>query len=135
MAREEWEDEEYEEETEEEEEEELDVADLITQEKRDLLMEMKTLDKKSPEYMVLAQRLADITECSQNEANAKKAEKEAAQSRYSWLLPTLFQTGGTIVGQVLGQVLNRGTVNDVLKHEDDGNILTTKATGFIQKPR
>ena len=135
MAREEWEDEE---EYGDEEEEEEDVLELINKEKRDILREMATLDRKSQEYMHLTQRLAEITECARNEAETLKEEKQADQidhSKYSWLLPTVFQTGGMVIGQVLGQVLNRGTVKDVLRHEDEGNILNTKATGFIQKPR
>lgn len=133
MAREEWDDdEEY------EDEEDEDILELIKAEKKEILKEMAKLDRKSEEYMVLAQRLADITECARNEAETVTEEKQADQidrSKYSWLLPTVFQTGGMIVGQVLGQVLNRGTVRDVLKYEDDGNIVSTKSTSFIQKPR
>lgn len=132
--KEEWEDEEYE----DEEEEDEDIQELIKAEKREILREMAKLPRTSQEYMVLAQRLADITECARNEAETIKEEKQADQidhSKYSWLLPTVFQTGGMVVGQVLGQVLNRKTVNDVVNYEKDGGIVTSKAGSFIQKPR
>ena len=131
-------DEEWEDEEEYEEDEDEDVIELIKSEKKEILREMAKLDRKSQEYMVLAQRLADITECARNEAETIREEKQADQidaSKYSWILPTVCQTFGTVVGQVAGQMLNRGTVRDVLKHEDEGNILTTKSTSFIQKPR
>ena len=141
----EYEDEEYEEEyddeeeeDEEEEEEEEDVADLIKHEKREILKAMASVPRTSEEYMVLSQRLADITECARNEAETRTEEKQGDQidrSRYSWLLPTVFQTAGTVVGQILGQVLNRKTVNDVIDYEKKGEIVTSKAPSFIQKPR
>ena len=134
MARnEEWDDEEY-----EEEDEEIDVNELIEQEKRAILKDMAKLNRTSQEYAVLNQRLIDITECSRNEADRLASEKQADQidrSRLSWILPTVFQTCGNIAGQVLGQALNRKTVGDVCRFEDDGHIVSGKAASFIQKPR
>lgn len=133
----EWEDdEEYEDE--EEEEEELDSKDLIEQQKRNILKQMAKLDATSQEYMVLNQRLIDMTECGRNEAERINQEKQADQvdrQRLSWILPTVFSTCGNVIGQVLGQTLNRKTVKDVCRYEDEGNIVSGKAASFIQKPR
>lgn len=122
----------------EETEEEYDDREAIKSLKKQIISKMNQLDPTSQEYMVLAQRLADITECARNEAETIREEKQAAQldsQKYAWILPTVCQTAGTIVGQITGQLLNRRTVNDVLRYEDDGNILNSRSTAFIQKPR
>ena len=122
----------------EETEGEYDDQEAIKSLKKQIISEMAKCNPKSQEYMVLAQRLADITTCARNEAETISEQKRAAQldsQKYAWILPTICQTAGTIVGQITGQLLNRRTVNDVLKYEDDGNILNSRSTSFIQKPR
>lgn len=140
IVEEEYEDEEeYEEEEDEEEyEDEESSAEMLESETKELLREMKKLRKTSEEYMVLSQRLQDLTSAKENSAAAIREEKQSQQidnQKYAWILPTVFQTLGNIAGQVAGQMLNRGTVRDVIRYEDSGGIVTGKSSGFIQKPR
>ena len=141
---EEYEDEEECEEVEEEEDEyeDLDSTELIEMEVKALCREMKKYKRTSQEYMVLSQRLSDLTDAQRNNDESIRERKQAAQidsQKYAWILPTVCQTMGNIVGQaavaMIGQRENRKTVNDVLYYEKDGNIMTSKAVGFIQKPR
>lgn len=131
--------EEYEEEEDEEEyEDEESSAEMLESETKELLREMKKLRKTSEEYMVLSQRLQDLTSAKENSAAAIREEKQSQQidnQKYAWILPTVCQTLGNIAGQVAGQMLNRGTVRDVIRYEDNGGIVTGKSSGFIQKPR
>lgn len=140
IVEEEYEDEEeYEEEEDEEEyEDEESSAEMLESETKELLREMKKLRKTSEEYMVLSQRLQDLTSAKENSAAAIREEKQSQQidnQKYAWILPTVCQTLGNIAGQVAGQMLNRGTVRDVIRYEDSGGIVTGKSSGFIQKPR
>ena len=132
--------EEYEEEEDEEyeEDDEESSAEMIEKEAKELLREMRKLRKTSEEYMVLSQRLQDLTSAKENSAAAIREEKQSKQidnQKYAWILPTVCQTLGNIAGQVAGQMLNRGTVRDVIRYEDSGGIVTGKSAGFVQKPR
>ena len=130
--------EEVEEDEEYEEDDEESSAEMLESETKELLREMKKLRKTSEEYMVLSQRLQDLTSAKENSAAAIREEKQSQQidnQKYAWILPTVCQTLGNIAGQVAGQMLNRGTVRDVIRYEDNGGIVTGKSSEFIQKPR
>lgn len=139
MAKEElYEEEEYEEEEEEDEEEELDPSQLIDQELRDIYREMKNWPKTSAEYAALSSRAIDITEQRRNYDQSirdRVSADEMKRQRYMPIIQTLCNAAGSAVGSAVGQMFNRRTVNDVLMYERDGNIVTSKAAGFIQKPR
>lgn len=122
----------------EEEEEEMDENDMINREKHRLLDIMSKLDPTSQEYMVISQRLADITECSRNEAETIQAKKQADQidrQRWAWIAPTICQTLGGIAGSYISQRESRKTVKSVIDYEHDGGILNTKSLSFMSKPR
>ena len=132
--------EEFEEEYEEEEyeEEDVDSAEMIEEEIKAICRDMKKCNRTSQEYMVLSQRLSDLTDAKRNVDESLRERKQADQidsQKYAWILPTVCQTLGNVAGQVAGQMLNRRTVNDVLYYEHDGNIVNSKAGGFMQKPR
>ena len=124
----------YDEEENEQDEEEKALHDL----KMAIMNRMKVIPPTSEEYMVLAQRLDDITSCARNKAEEKRNYKECDQiddQKWAWILPTLCQVGGNIVGNVVSQSLNRRTVNDVIGYENNGGLVSGKAPSFIQKPR
>lgn len=132
--------EEYEDDEEEfeEENEEDELIDELKAEAKSILREMRKLSKTSQEYMVLVQRLADITESKRNEMESIKEGKEADQienSKYAWILPTIFQTAGNVAGNIAVNVMNRKNVKDMIKYEDDGYIANSKSSMFITKPR
>lgn len=136
---EEYEDEDEYEEDDEYENEDKDVTDGINREIRRIQKLMKGYSPFSQEYMILGQRLNEMTETRANdsericnEKNAKLAEKQ----QWSWILPTLVQSGCAMAGSVVGQLINKSTVNMVQRNEMDNGIITpTRVTNFIQKPR
>lgn len=110
----------------EEEEDDYSIKDI----KREILRQMKGMDKTSKEFLVLSQRLTEITECERNQT---QTEQTIAQ-KWSWIVPTIVQSVSTAVNTTVSYAMNRKTVNDVLNFEDRGNILTTKSQTYIKKP-
>lgn len=55
----------------------MDMIKVIEKEQESIINEMKTLDRTSHEYMVLMQRLVDITKTKRDEAEFKCSEAEA----------------------------------------------------------
>ena len=106
---------------EETEEEEDDSPNSIRAEKRAILKEMRKYKKTDEKYAILAQRLAEITECERNV--------------WGWIAPTALQGVTGLANTLISYRMNRRTVRDVLRYEDEGNIVSTKATGFLKKPR
>lgn len=123
MAREDWE---YEE---DEDEDECDVS--IKTLKSTILKRMKKADPLSEEFMRLNQRLVDITECERNET---QTEQTIAQ-KWSWIIPTAVQSLSTMINTGLSYAMNRRTVGDILRYEDQGGIVRSGSTGFVHKPR
>jgi len=80
--------------------------------KRRLLEEMAVTDQKSPEYSKLNKELETFTKGESNQ-NSWKVQ----------LITSVITTFCSVAGST-AQVLH------VLKHEDRGNVLTTKATNF-----
>jgi len=114
------------EEIEDEEEEDYSIKDV----KRRILKRMEGMDETSKEFLVLSQRLTEITECERNEMQMEQANAQ----KWGWLVPAIIQGGSTAINTVVSYAMNRRTVNDVLKFEDRGNILTTKSQMYIKKP-
>ncbi len=121
MAKEDWE---Y-----EEDEDECDVS--IKMLKSMILKRMKEVDPLSEEFMRLNQRLVDITECERNET---QTEQTIAQ-KWSWIIPTAVQSLSTMINTGLSYAMNRRTVGDILRYEDQGGIVRSGSTGFVHKPR
>ena len=105
----------------EEEWEEDNERYTIRRAKKDILREMRKYPKTSDEYMALSQRLTEITECERNQ--------------WGWIAPTIIQGVTGAANTFISYRMNRKTVKDVLDFEDRGNILNTKAAGYLKKPR
>ena len=137
MARheEEWEDEDYEEEEEEQEEDEEDIVDMFKSEIRRLTKERSQYGSLSQEYMVLTQRISDITEQIRNaeEANNEKAQQESARrGKHDALLQMAGGIAGNIAGTVVGCMFNRANVKTVVGYENDGGIVNSKALKYTK---
>lgn len=89
----------------------------IRKAKKRLLEEMEKYDPKSEEYAKLAQQLAKLTEAEKNQN--------------SWLTQLGCGIGQTLVSAVASTI----NVWSVLKHEDKGNIVTTKSLNYAPKPK
>ena len=85
--------------------------------KQRLLEEMEKLDPKSNEYSTLAARLEQLTKSEQNEKG--------------WM----GQLGCGIIQTVISAAASTVNVWNVLKHEDRGNIVTTKSLNYAPKPQ
>lgn len=105
----------------EEDEEEEDCNYSIKKAKRDILRAMSKLDPTSEDYMILSARLTEITECDKNEKG--------------WIVPAFIQGGIGLLQTGLSYFMSNKSVKSVLDYEDRGNILNTKATQFLRKPR
>ena len=85
--------------------------------KQRLMDEMAKLPTTSPEFSKLNTELV------------KLADADTKDSSWKW------QVGASISSTIV----NAGTIvmsmMKVLKHEDRGNVLTTKATNYIPKPK
>lgn len=55
----------------------MDMIEVIEKEQESIINEMAKVDRISQEYMVLMQRLVDITESKRDEAEFKRSEAEA----------------------------------------------------------
>lgn len=93
----------------------------IRKAKRDILKAMSKLDPTSDEYMILSARLTEITECDKNEKG--------------WIVPAFIQGGIGLLQTGLSYFMSNKSVKNVLNYEEKGNILNTKATQFLRKPR
>jgi len=82
-----------------------------------LLEEMAKLDQKSPEYSKLATELEKLTKSEQNQNGWKG------------------QLGCGIVQTIISAVSSTVNVWSVLKHEDRGNVVTTKSLNYAPKPQ
>lgn len=84
--------------------------------KQRLLDEMEKTDPKSPEYTKLAAELEKVTksECNQN----------------GWIA----QLGTGLLQTAISAISSTVNVWSVLKHEDRGNIVTTKSLNYAPKP-
>lgn len=122
----------------EEEEEEVSSAEMAERILTQIYKEMEKVSKTSQEYMVLCQRATDLTEQCRNIKEAIRSEADIEEKKRNRWVP-YFQIAGNIIGGAVGsgvsQWLNRKTVNDVLDTEKDGYMITSRSTGFIQKPR
>lgn len=114
-------DEELDQDYEDEEEEEEEKPYSIRKAKKDILRAMSKLDPTSEDYMILSARLTEITECDKNEKG--------------WVVPAFIQGGIGLLQTGLSYFMSNRSVKNVLDYEDRGNILNTKATQFLRKPR
>lgn len=89
----------------------------IRKAKKRLLEEMEKYDPRSEEYSKLAQQLAKLTEAEKNQN--------------SWITQLGCGIGQTLVSAVASTI----NVWSVLKHEDKGNIVTTKSLNYAPKPK
>ena len=112
-------DQEYEDEEEEEEPKEKRYS--IRKAKKDILRAMSKLDPRSEDYMILSARLTEITECDKNEKG--------------WIVPAAVQGGIGLLQTGLSYFMSNKSVKSVLAYEDRGNILNTKATQFLRRPK
>lgn len=103
------------------EEEEVDEKYSIRKAKKDILKAMSKLDPTCEDYMILSARLTEITECDKNEKG--------------WIVPAFIQGGIGLLQTGLSYFMSNRSVKSVLDYEDRGNILNTKATQFLRKPR
>ena len=86
-----------------------------TKKQRERLLElMEQVDPKSPEYNMLTEQYARLCACD--------------ESQNKWI-PNVT----SIANMVIGCVSTTLQVRSVLKHEDRGNIVTTKSLGYTQK--
>lgn len=86
-----------------------------TKEKQRLYDLLATLDPKSPEYGKVSSEIEKISRA------------EAAENSSLW--PNFFSVINTAVTCITSGV----QVHSVLKHEDRGNIVTTKSLNYAQK--
>lgn len=89
----------------------------IRKAKKRLLEEMEKYDPQTEEYAKLAQQLAKLTEAEKNQN--------------SWITQLGCGIGQTLVSAVASTI----NVWSVLKHEDKGNIVTTKSLNYAPKPK
>lgn len=87
----------------------------IRKAKQRLLDEMEKLDPKSAEYSTLASRLEQLTKSEQNQNG--------------WI----GQLGCGIAQTAISAIASTVNVWKVLKHEDKGNIVTTKSLNYAPK--
>lgn len=116
----------------------MEPGDRIKKILNDIYDRMEQIDKTSEEYAVLNARAIDLTEQMRNNdesLRSRTAAYEMKGQRWAPFVQVIGQVVGAGVGAAVGQMLNRRTVNDVLTCEQNGHIVTTKATQFMQKPR
>lgn len=89
----------------------------MRRERNRLLEEMSKLDQKSPEYAALNAQLERLSKSEQNQN--------------SWIA----QLGLGVVQTAISAVASTVNVWSVLKHEDRGNIVTTKSLNYAPKPQ
>lgn len=97
------------------------------------LNEISRTAKAEQNEILQSYRIKAETERAQNEAQAAKVEAERG-SKFMWA-PIVIPVLGQIAGSVIGNVFNRKNVKTVVKTEDEGGIVNSKATMFLNKPR
>lgn len=88
----------------------------IRKAKQRLLDEMEKLDPKSSEYATLASRLEQLTKSELNQNG--------------WV----GQLGCGIAQTAISAIASTVNVFSVLRHEDRGNVVTTKSLNYAPKP-
>ena len=88
----------------------------IRKEKKRLLEEMEKVDPESPRYAKLSTELEKLS--------------KAENSQNGWLVQAACGVFQTVITSVASSV----NVWKVLKHEDKGNIVTTKSLNYAPKP-
>ena len=89
----------------------------IRKAKQRILDEMDKYDPKSEEYARLSAQLSKLTESEKNQN--------------SWLTQLGCGIGQTVVSAIASTI----NVWSVLKHEDRGNVVTTKSLSYAPKPK
>ena len=89
----------------------------IRKAKQRLLEEMAKLEQGSPEYSKLATELEKLTKSELNQ--------------YGWV----GQLGCGVAQTLISAVSSTVNVWSVLKHEDRGNVVTTKSLNYAPKPQ
>lgn len=89
----------------------------LRKEKQRLLDEMAKLSPTSTEYAAIATQLERLTKSEQNQ--------------YGWV----GQLGCGIAQTAISAAASTVNVWKVLKHEDRGNVVTTKSLGYAPKPQ
>lgn len=89
----------------------------LRKEKQRLLDEMAKLSPTSPEYATLSAQLERLTKSEQNQNG--------------WIA----QLGCGIVQTAISAAASTVNVWKVLKHEDRGNVVTTKSLQYAPKPQ
>lgn len=89
----------------------------IRKAKQRLLDLMATLDPNTPEYSKLASELEKLTKSELNQNG--------------WI----GQLGCGVAQTLISAISSTVNVWSVLKHEDRGNIVTTKSLGYAPKPQ
>ena len=89
----------------------------IRKAKQRLLDEMATLDQKSPEYAKLSAELEKLTKSELNQNG--------------WI----GQLGCGIFQTAISSIASTVNVWSVLRHENRGNIVTTKSLNYAPKPQ
>ena len=85
--------------------------------KQRLLDEMALLPTTSPEYAKL------------NDQLVKLSDADTKESSWRW------QVGSAIASTIVNATTVVMSLRNVLKHEDRGNVVTTKAVNYIPKPK
>lgn len=129
----EWEDEEEQED--EEEEEDFDIARLFKQNIQKLFEERSKYDSHSEMYCILTQRISEETENLRNaeEASNQSAQRDCAiRNKNTALWQTLGTVVGNVAGSTIGSLINRSNVKTVVKYEEEGGIVNSKALKFVK---
>ena len=85
--------------------------------KQKLMDSMADLDQTSAEYKAMNAELERLTHSEQNER--------------SWMA----QFGLGCVQTVISSAASIVQICTIMKHEDRGNVLTTKSMGFVERPK
>ena len=85
--------------------------------KQKLLDEMSKYPPTSPEYAKLNTELV------------KLSDADTKDTSWKW------QVGSSVAGTLVNAATMVLSLMNVLKHEDRGNVLTTKAVNYIPKPK
>lgn len=96
--------------------EEKKQKETVRRAKQKLLDRMADIDPTSEEYDKLSTQLQKLTQAEQNDKGWKT------------------QLGGTILQSLISSASSVATVLGVLRHEDRGNIVTTKSLQYAEKP-
>lgn len=82
---------------------------------------LATIDPCDPRYATVATQLERLTKSDANENG--------------WKGPTVVNAIGVAINAGISGVTAWGQMRMLLKHEDRGNVVGTKALGFVKKPK